>query len=85
TYPTEAQSVKNGLFLQEPTSKVLPTIFDGVGIKHRTGFTLNKVDPDKKIAYSQEGEEIEFDILMSTPPFVAVEFIRNSGLSQALD
>ena len=85
TYPTEAQAVTNGLFLQEPTSKVLPLIFDGAGIKHKTGFTLNKVDADKKIAYSQEGEKIEFDILMSTPPFIAVEFIRNSGLSKALD
>ena len=85
TYPTEAQAVTNGLFLQEPTSKVLPSIFDGAGIKHKTGFTLNKVDADKKIAYSQEGEKIEFDILMSTPPFIAVEFIRNSGLSKALD
>ena len=85
TYPTEAQAVTNGLFLQEPTSKVLPSIFDGAGIKHKTGFTLNNVDADKKIAYSQEGEEIEFDILMSTPPFIAVEFIRNSGLSKALD
>jgi sulfide:quinone oxidoreductase len=52
TYPTEAQSVHNGLFLQEPTSKVLPAIFDGIGVKHKTGFTLNKVDPKKKIAYS---------------------------------
>lgn len=85
TYPTEAQAVTNGLFLQEPTSKVLPSIFDGAGIKHKTGFTLNKVDVENKVAYSQEGEKIEFDILMSTPPFVAVEFIRNSGLSKALD
>lgn len=85
TYPTEAQAVTNGLFLQEPTSKVLPSIFDGAGIKHKTGFTLNKVDAENKVAYSQEGEKIEFDILMSTPPFVAVEFIRNSGLSKALD
>ena len=85
TYPTEAQAVTNGLFLQEPTSKVLPSIFDGAGIKHKTGFTLNKVDAENKVAYSQEGEKIEFDILMSTPPFIAVEFIRNSGLSKALD
>ncbi|ABB45153.1 FAD-dependent pyridine nucleotide-disulphide oxidoreductase [Sulfurimonas denitrificans DSM 1251] len=85
TYPTHAQSVTNGLFLQEPTSKVLPAVFDGAGIKHRTGFTLSKVDAKKKIAYSAEGEEIEFDILMSTPPFIATKFIRESGLSQALD
>jgi sulfide:quinone oxidoreductase len=85
TYPTEAQSVHNGLFLQEPTSKVLPAIFDGIGVKHKTGFTLNKVDPNKKVAYSAEGEELEFDILMSTPPFIATKLIRESGISQALD
>lgn len=85
TYPTEAQSVHNGLFLQEPTSKVLPAIFDGMDIKHKTGFTLNKVDPDQKVAYSEEGEEMEFDILMSTPPFIASKVIRESGLSKALD
>jgi sulfide:quinone oxidoreductase len=85
TYPTTAQSVQNGLFLQEPTSNVLPAIFDGVGIKHQTGFTLKSIDPATKTAYSQEGEKIEFDILMSTPPFIASKFIRESGLSKALD
>lgn len=85
TYPKTAQTVDNGLFLQEPTSNVLPAIFDGVGIKHKRSFTLNKVDPRTKTAYSQEGEKIEFDILMSTPPFIASKFIRESGLSRALD
>ncbi len=85
TYPTTSQSVKNGLFMQAPTSSVLPSIFDSINVKHKTSFTLFKVDPKKKIAYSEEGEELEFDILMSTPPFIAVEVIRKSGLSQALD
>ncbi len=85
TYPTKAQAVENGLFLQAPTSEVLPYIFDGAGIKHKTSFTLSKVDPEKKIAYSEEGEELAFDILMSTPPFKAAKVIRESGLSQALD
>lgn len=85
SYPTVAQSVTNGLFMQAPTSNVLPSIFDSLGVKHQTGFTLNKVDAQKKIAHSAEGEEIAFDILMSTPPFIATKFIRESGLSQALD
>ncbi len=85
TYPKEAQSVTNGLFLQTPTSNVLPSIFDSINVKYKTSFTLNKVDPVKKIAYSQEGEEMEFDILMSTPPFIAAKVIRDSGLSKALD
>ena len=85
TYPTKAQSVENGLFLQVPTSKVLPAIFDSKGIGHKTGFTLARVDPKRKIAYSEEGEEIVFDILMATPPFQAAKVIRESGLSKALD
>ncbi len=85
TYPTTAQTVQNGLFLQEPTSQVLPSIFDDLGIKHKTGFTLESIDAETKTAYSQEGEKIEFDILMSTPPFIASKFIRESGLSKALD
>lgn len=85
TYPKIAQTIEDGLFLQGPTSAVLPAIYDSVNIKHQTSFTLNRVDPKKKIAYSEEGQEIAFDILMSTPPFIATEFIRKSGLSKALD
>lgn len=85
TYPKKAQAVEDGLFLQSPTSNVLPMIFDSINVKHKTSFTLVKVDPKKKIAYSEEGEEISFDILMSTPPFIAAEVIRKSGLSNALD
>jgi len=85
TYPKVAQGVTDGLFMQKPTSDVLPSIFDSIGVKHQTGFTLNKVDAQNKIAYSAEGEEIKFDILMSTPPFIASKVIRESGLSKALD
>lgn len=85
TYPKHAQNMTDGLFLQGPTSKVLPSIFDSINVKYKTSFTLNKVDPIKKIAYSEEGEEMAFDILMSTPPFIAAKVIRNSGLSKALD
>jgi len=85
TYPKNAQSMVDGLFLQAPTSKVLPTIFDGINVKYKKSFTLNKVDAKNKIAYSQEGEEIEFDILMATPPFIAAKVIRDSGLSMAKD
>lgn len=85
TYPKIAQTIEDGLFMQGPTSAVLPAIFDGSNIKYKRSFTLNRVDPKKKIAFSEEGEEMAFDILMSTPPFVATEVIRKSGLSEALD
>lgn len=85
TYPKHAQLIENGLFMQKPTSDALPGIFDSMGIKYQKSFTLNEVDPGKKIAKSEEGEEIDFDILMSTPPFIATQVARDSGLSKALE
>ncbi|MDO9101125.1 MAG: FAD/NAD(P)-binding oxidoreductase [Candidatus Nitrotoga sp.] len=83
SYPTVSQLLRNCLFLQKPTCDVLPTIFDSKGIKYQRGFTLNKVDPEAKIAYSEEGKSQEFDILMATPPIRAVDAVINSGKSEA--
>jgi sulfide:quinone oxidoreductase len=62
---------------------VLPSIFDSKNIKYQRSFTLDKVDPDTKIAYSEEGNSQEFDILMATPPIRAVDAVLNSGKSEA--
>lgn len=83
TYPTVSQLVRNCLFLQEDTCAVLPPIFDSKDIKYQRSFTLERVDPEKKIAYSEEGGEENFDILMQTPPIRAVDAVLNSGLSEA--
>lgn len=85
TYPTVAQLLRNCLFLQKDTCEVLPTIFEQRGIKHQRGFTLDRVDADRKVAYSAEGGEENFDILMATPPIRAVQAVRESGISQAAD
>lgn len=85
TYPTVSQLLRNCLFLQKDTCEVLPTIFEQRGILHKRAFTLNGVDHENKIAYSEEGNSEDFDILMATPPIRAVEAVRNSGLSQAAD
>lgn len=83
TYPTTAQLLRNCLFLQRPTGEILPGIFDKAGIQYRRGFTLSQVDPDAKIAYSHEGADEQFDILMATPPIRAVDAVLESGISQA--
>ena len=72
TYPTTAQLLRNCLFLQRPTGEVLPTIFSQRAIQHQRGFTLDRVDPDARVAYSKEGQAQPFDILMATPPIRAV-------------
>lgn len=83
TYPTISQLLRNCLFLQKPVGEVLPDVFDSKDIRHQTGFTLHRVDPEAKVAYSEEGESIEFDILMQTPPIRAVDAVLKSGVSQA--
>ena len=83
TYPTVSQLLRNCLFMQEEVCSVLPPIFEERDIKYKRSFTLAKVDPERKVAISSEGEEEEFDILMSTPPIRAVDAVINSGLSQA--
>lgn len=85
TYPTTSQLLRNCLFLQKPTCEVLPAIFEQRGIRFQRGFTLAKVDPDRRIAYSEEGVEQPFDILMATPPIRAVDAVLESGASQAPD
>lgn len=83
TYPTVSQLLRNCLFMQEETCEVLPTVFEERNIRYQRGFTLESVDPDQKIAYSEEGGEENFDILMSTPPIRAVDAVIDSGISKA--
>lgn len=83
TYPTISQLTRNCLFLQEKTGEVLPSIFDSKNIKHKRGFTLASVDPEKNVAISEEGTEENFDILMQTPPIRAVDAVLDSGVSQS--
>jgi len=83
TYPTTAQLLRNCLFLQRPTGEVLPTIFSQRAIQHQRGFTLDRVDPDARVAYSKEGQAQPFDILMATPPIRAVDAVLASGVSQS--
>lgn len=83
TYPTVSQLLRNCLFLQRPVGEALPAVFDAKDIVHQTGFTLERVDPEAKVAYSEEGASVEFDILMQTPPIRAVDAVLDSGVSQA--
>ncbi|OLF55517.1 NAD(P)/FAD-dependent oxidoreductase [Pseudomonas chlororaphis] len=83
TYPTTAQLLRNCLFLQRPTGEILPGLFEQKNIRFQRGFTLSRVDPDQRIAYSEEGDAQPFDILMATPPIRAVDAVLESGVSQA--
>lgn len=83
SYPSVAQLHQNALFLQKNTAEMLPSMFDARDIRYKRSFTLARVDPERKIAFSAEGEEENFDILIQTPPIRAVDAVLNSGVSQA--
>lgn len=85
TYPTVSQLLRNCLFLQKQTCDVLPDIFQARDIRHQRSFTLERVDPERKIAFSEEGGEEHFDLLIGTPPIRAVDAVLNSGASHAPD
>ena len=59
---------------------VLPAVFSERDIKAKRGFTLSHADPDKKIAYSKEGEAEPVWYPDEHPPITAAEAIRNTGL-----
>ncbi|MFJ4086280.1 NAD(P)/FAD-dependent oxidoreductase [Pseudomonas psychrophila] len=83
TYPTTSQLLRNCLFMQRPTGEILPGIFEQKNIRFQRGFTLCRVDPEQRMAYSEEGDEQPFDILMATPPIRAVDVVLESGVSHA--
>lgn len=85
TYPTVSQLLRNCLFMQERTCEVLPSIFNDRNIRFKRGFTVESVDPERRVASSAEGDEEEFDILMCTPPIRAVDAVIASGVSEAED
>lgn len=60
-------------------SKVVSPLFDEKGIKTLPFFNLESVDPDAKKAYSLEGEEYGYDLLIAIPPHRGTRVVRESG------
>lgn len=54
--------------------------FDRRGIEYEVFFNLEKVDPEKKIAYNMDGSEHPFDLLVSIPAHRGAQVIQDSGL-----
>ena len=56
--------------------------FDKAGIEYETLFNLREVDPVKKIIYSEEGTELEYDLLIAIPPHRGSEIADKNNLGQ---
>jgi len=56
--------------------------FEKAGIEYETFFNLREVDPVKKIIYSEEGTELEYDLLIAIPPHRGSEIADDNDLGQ---
>ncbi|TRZ56813.1 MAG: NAD(P)/FAD-dependent oxidoreductase [Rhodocyclaceae bacterium] len=55
---------------------------DRVGITYETLFNLKSVDGEKRMLYSEEGTEINYDMLISIPAHKGMEVIETNKLGQ---
>jgi sulfide:quinone oxidoreductase len=60
-------------------AEVVEPLFEAKGIKTVPFFNLESVDPEKKRAYSLEGDEFAYDLLIAVPPHRGTKVIRDSG------
>ncbi|MCG2864009.1 MAG: NAD(P)/FAD-dependent oxidoreductase, partial [Vulcanisaeta sp.] len=57
----------------EPMNELIEPLLKERGIEYVTFFTLDRIDVDKRVAYSMEGEELKFDVAIVIPPHVGVD------------
>jgi len=71
------------VFPLETVSPTVQRIFDQKGIQYTTFFNVERVDAEKKVVHSLEGESIPYDLLILIPPHHGAKFAQASGLTDA--
>jgi len=77
TYPI------NRVFSIETVAEVAEPLLKERQVLIETFFNLESVDPEKKIAYSLEGTELLYDLLVMIPPHRGAKFLENSPIADA--
>ncbi|GAB6945759.1 NAD(P)/FAD-dependent oxidoreductase [Vulcanisaeta sp. JCM 14467] len=57
----------------EPMNELIEPLLKERDIEYITFYTLDHIDPEKRVAYSMEGEELKFDAAIVIPPHVGVD------------
>ena len=60
-------------------AEVVAPLFEKRKIKTLPTFTVDSVDPRAKKAFSREGDEYSYDLLISIPPHRGTKVVRESG------
>ena len=66
----------------EPVAHWAKPEMDKFGIKYETFFNTANVDPEKKQINSEEGETLDYDLLITIPPHSGAKVVDDSGLGK---
>jgi sulfide:quinone oxidoreductase len=70
----------NGVFTIKSVEPMLSKLLDEKNIPYHTFFNPETVDPEKNVVHSMEGESLEYDLLVMTPPHRGASVVEDSGL-----
>jgi sulfide:quinone oxidoreductase len=62
----------------EPVAEWAAQLLPERGIATETFFNLERVDPERRIAHSMEGTDMEYDLLVTVPPHQGAEFVAKT-------
>ena len=66
----------------EPVAHWAKPEMEKFGIKYETFFNTASVDPEKKQIHSEEGETLDYDLLVTIPPHAGAQVVDDSGLGK---
>ncbi len=61
-------------------NKIIVENMEKRNIEPITYFTVDSIDPDKKKVYSMEGDSLDYDLLILSPPHRGSDVVMNSGI-----
>jgi len=64
----------------EPVSDWMKGEFDQLGVTYETLFNMKEVDGAKKVVKSEEGSEVEYDLLVAVPAHKGMEVVESNNL-----
>ncbi len=66
----------------EPVAHWAKPEMERLGIKYETFFNTREVDPEKKQIHSEEGDTLDYDLLITVPPHSGAQVVDDSGLGK---
>jgi sulfide:quinone oxidoreductase len=70
-------------FQIQTVSDMITPVMEKKDIEVHTFFNVERIDPDRKVVESLEGEELAYDLLVLVPPHRGAPFLVESGFAKA--